>query len=210
MPSRPANPSMPIKSSNLHEPFSLPGEKVTNHSHFPRRPPCSSFACKNVLKLSSVFLTSYEPLTITSRGIPGNKSVLLLHHPPFTFLICFFHAGSLQESLIYSWIPGTWELRKALLCGRQLQIWHSRRRGNQMGPSINRLVRVIMEPPCLFKWPRSCNPCWALGLSGCRLFAFSQTLPFYRPVEPKITRLLNSSGCLLSGYTLYFWSPNPS
>lgn len=118
MPSRPANPSMLIKPSNLHEPFSLPGEKVTDHSHFPGRAPCSSFACKKVLKLSSVLLTSYEPLTITSRGIPGNKSVLLLHHPPFTFLICFFHAGSLQESLIYSWIPGTWEPRKALLCGR--------------------------------------------------------------------------------------------
>lgn len=111
MPSRPANLPMLIKPYNLHKPFCLPGEKVTDHSHFPRRAPCSSFACNNVLKLSSVLLTNYEPLTITSRGIPGNKSVLLLHHHPFKFLICFFHAGSLQEAsfILEFQEPGNWE-----------------------------------------------------------------------------------------------------
>lgn len=61
---------------------------------FPERSP--ALTSYNGLILSPV--TKYEPLVITSRGTPGNESVLQRHHHPFKLLIRVFHAESLQEA----------------------------------------------------------------------------------------------------------------
>jgi hypothetical protein len=64
-------------------------------------------------------------------------------------------------------------------------------RGNQMGPSINRSFRVLWNP---LPFQMMDGPQSFLGPGPLRLQAvcIQSTLPFYRPVEPKITRLLNS------------------
>lgn len=172
---------------------------------FPERSP--ALTSYNGLILSPV--TKYEPLVITSRGTPGNESVLQRHHHPFKLLIRVFHAESLQEASFILEFREPRNEEKALPRGRQLQIWPSRRRGNQIGPSINRLVGVVMKPPAFSNEQRASifSGTRASQAAGC---LHSVNTPFYRPVEPKITRLLNSTGCLLSGYTLCFWSLSPS